>query len=255
MIDTHIHIERGMYTEEWILEFVNQAVKMGLDEIYLLEHSHRFEEFAPMYESICKYSEYQKNWYSRKRGLSIKEYEDLILNIRQNNYPIKIKWGLEICYFPEYEKLISEIINSFSYDFATGSIHWVNGFGFDHKPDFWLGLDVNAIYTRYYELMIQLVRSKLFTGLAHPDSIKCFGYLPSEGLSEIYEVLASELVNCGVYAEQSGGLTLNYGFHEKGVNKTMLEIFKKSKVDIRCASDAHKPEDVGANIKEMQVLL
>ena len=49
MRDVHIHIERGNYTKEWIDRFVEQAMNMGLEEIYLLEHSHRFKEFAPMY--------------------------------------------------------------------------------------------------------------------------------------------------------------------------------------------------------------
>ena len=33
MTDVHIHIERGPYTKEWIDQFVEQAVRMGLDEI------------------------------------------------------------------------------------------------------------------------------------------------------------------------------------------------------------------------------
>ncbi|MDF2685586.1 MAG: histidinol phosphate phosphatase HisJ family, partial [Clostridia bacterium] len=65
MIDTHIHIERGPYTLEWINAFINHAIKKGLDEIYLLEHSHRFFEFKPMYQEACSYSEFQKNWYTR----------------------------------------------------------------------------------------------------------------------------------------------------------------------------------------------
>ena len=51
LIDGHIHIERGEYTVEWIREFVNQAQKMGIDEIRLLEHNYMFPEFAPMYDS------------------------------------------------------------------------------------------------------------------------------------------------------------------------------------------------------------
>lgn len=55
-----------------------------------------------------------------------------------------------------------------------------------------------------------------------------------------------------MYIEQSGGLALNYNHHEMGMNKTLLNICKSRGVDIRYASDAHKPEDVGANIKAMQ---
>ena len=58
MIDGHIHIERGPYTLDWINQFVNRAVEMQMDEIRLLEHCYRFEEFVPMYDSVCAYSEY-----------------------------------------------------------------------------------------------------------------------------------------------------------------------------------------------------
>lgn len=51
MIDGHIHIEKGPYTLSWIEEFVDQAVKMNLTEIRLLEHNYMFPEFAPMYDS------------------------------------------------------------------------------------------------------------------------------------------------------------------------------------------------------------
>ena len=54
-----------------------------------------------------------------------------------------------------------------------------------------------------------------------------------------------------MYAEQSGGLALNYGFEELGMNKNMLDVFKNKNVDIRFASDAHTPEHAGANISSM----
>ena len=255
MTDVHIHIERGPYTKEWIDKFVEQAVRMGLDEIYLLEHSHRFVEFTPMYASVCEYSDYQKNWYKSKVGLSIKEYQTLITEMRNIEFPIKIKWGLEVCYFPEYEKLIRDILNSFPFDFAVGSIHWVEGFGFDHKAEFWNGIDTEELYRKYYSLMLRLVKSGLFSGVAHPDSIKCFHHYPINDLTNTYCLLADELNAHHMYAEQSGGLALNYGFEEAGMNQTMLNVLKNKNVDIRFASDAHKPEDVGANISKLQAIL
>lgn len=255
MIDVHIHIERGQYTKEWIQQFINQAVKMGLDEIYLLEHSHRFKEFKPMYQSVKEYSDYQKDWLQRKSNLSINEYTSLIKEIRQYKFPVQVKWGLEVCYFPESEELISDLINSFDFDFITGSIHWVDGFGFDHRAELWNGVDVDKLYKRYYELMLQLIDSKLFTGLAHPDSVKCFKYFPSFDLTPIYELLAKALRDNNMYAEQSGGLALNYGYPTPGMNDKMLNIFKQRGVTMLTASDAHRPEDVGANLSEMAVVL
>lgn len=252
MRDVHIHIERGPYTKEWIDQFVKQAVKMGLDEIYLLEHSHRFQEFAPMYASARQYSAYQNAWYERRTGLSIRQFTSLIDEMRQCTFPIKIKWGLEICYFSEYETLISDILASFPFDFATGSIHWVNGFGFDHKAEFWNGIDTDRLYEQYYDAMLSLVHSGLFTGLAHPDSIKCFGFFPTMDLTSTYTLLADALNHRHMYAEQSGGLALNYGFAEMGMNPSMWEVFQRKNVAMEFASDAHRPEDVGKNLFEME---
>jgi len=255
MRDVHIHIERGPYTKEWIDKFVGQAVEMGLHEIYLLEHSHRFKEFAPMYSEIRQYSAYQNSWYEKRTGLSIKQFTEFIDEMRQYRFPIQIKWGLEICYFPEYENLISDILASFPYDFATGSIHWVNGFGFDHRAEFWKDMDVELVYRQYYDLMLSLINSGLFTGLAHPDSIKCFNYVPDSDLTSTYTLLANALNERHMYAEQSGGLALNYGFAEMGMNTAMLNTFRNKKVEIQFASDAHRPEDVGKYVFEMQSAL
>ena len=39
MIDRHIHLEYGDYALEYIQKFVDKAVEMHLDEIWLLESS------------------------------------------------------------------------------------------------------------------------------------------------------------------------------------------------------------------------
>ena len=112
MIDGHIHIERGEYTLEWINQFVNRAVEMQLDEIRLLEHCYRFEEFVPMYDSVCAYSEYVDAWFHRQAGaFKLEEYLELIQKVRSEKFPVKIKFGLEICYFKEFEKLTGIKVN------------------------------------------------------------------------------------------------------------------------------------------------
>ena len=35
MIDGHIHIERGIYSIDWINEFVKYALERGLSEIFM----------------------------------------------------------------------------------------------------------------------------------------------------------------------------------------------------------------------------
>ena len=45
MIDGHMHLEYGPLSVDYVLEFVQEAVKKGLDEIQILDHTHRFKEF------------------------------------------------------------------------------------------------------------------------------------------------------------------------------------------------------------------
>ncbi len=255
MLDCHIHLERGPYTLDWLNEFIQTAVERGLDEIYLLEHSHRFYEFTKMYKTVCQYSNYQNEWFLQRNNgtLSIRDYIRFIETAKQNSYPVKVKFGLEVCYFEGFEQLIKDIIDKYSFDFAAGSVHWVDGFGFDHKKELWGTLDVDKIYTRYYEIMQKLIESNIFTGVAHPDSIKAFGHKPSFDLAGTYKKTADLLIKYDMYAEQSGGLNLNYSSScELGMNAVMLKIFREKGVRILTASDAHKPADVGANILELE---
>ena len=50
MIDGHMHLEYGDLAKEYVLEFVNAAVNKGLKKIQILDHTHRFVEFEPIYE-------------------------------------------------------------------------------------------------------------------------------------------------------------------------------------------------------------
>ena len=100
MTDGHIHIEKGPYTLDWIRQFVKRAVETQMDEIRLLEHCYRFEEFVPMYDSVCAYSEYINTWFHRQAGvLKLEDYLRLIDLVRKEQFPVTVKFGLEICYF------------------------------------------------------------------------------------------------------------------------------------------------------------
>jgi len=234
VIDGHIHIERGDYTVEWIQQFVDKAVEMKLDEIWLLEHCYRFTEFLPMYDSVCAYSDYIDKWFHRKAGvLNLDDFLRLVDNIRGRSYPVKIKFGLEICYFEDSEKLVCDLTKDIKLDFLLGSVHFIDNFAFDHKAEFWTGIDVNNAYKSYFERAINLARSGIYNGIAHPDCIKLFGHSPSFPLDNYYEKLAKTLSESNMYAEESSGIkrrcpeTATLGMNEK-----MIRIMKKHDVKI-----------------------
>jgi histidinol-phosphatase (PHP family) len=251
MRDGHIHLEGGSYTQEWLEEFIKVALERELTEINLLEHNHRFVEFKECFKSIAAYNEYQENWLKRKMHLCIEEYQEFILACRKKSYPIDIKFGLEVCYIEKEEQAIRDLINGFPWDFVTGSVHWIDGWGFDHKREFWEGRDVDWAYGRYYEIMKKLINSRIFDRVAHPDSIKLFGHKPSYDLSATYEELADLLHASHMSAENNSGLFYRYVHQELGMNPRMLAIFKEKGVAIYTASDAHEPCEVGRHIKEL----
>ncbi|RPI74646.1 MAG: histidinol phosphate phosphatase [Desulfobacteraceae bacterium] len=249
-MSTHVHLERGPYTRDWVRRFTDTARERGVAELYLLEHSHRFQEFGPLYADIAKYNEYQALWFQNQMKVSLSAYTDLIGQCRREEYPVKIHWGLEIYYIPGKEEIIADILEQFEFDFTTGSIHWIDHWGFDHKAEFWKGRDVDQLYDRYYESMVDLVKSGLFGHLAHPDSIKCFNHYPKLDQTEKYLKLARVLKTADMAVEFSSGLVINYGHKELGINRTLLNILKKEKIKLITASDAHRLEDVGRWIRE-----
>lgn len=253
-VDGHIHIERGDYSLEWIQQFVDKAVETQMDEIRLLEHCYIFEEFRPMYHSVCAHSKFVDEWFQRKAGKhKLPEYLELIEKVRNQKYPVTIKFGLEICYFKEQEAFIEKITKNKGFDFLLGSVHFVDDFAFDHKLEHWIGIDVDAIYRTYFEDSILLAKSKLFDGIGHPDAIKLFGHRPSFSLSGYYERLAKELSNSNMYADQNSGAARRCpGTSSLGMERELLRAMKKNYVKIITSSDAHCPEDVGDKIRDLE---
>jgi len=257
MIDGHIHVEYGPYTLEWIDEFVKKAVETGLQEIRLLEHNYMFPEFSPMYGSVCAASDFVNSWFQRKAAYkSLSEYLALIEEVRKRTYPVTIKFGLEVCYFPEWEDLIYKNTKDLGLDFLLGSMHFVGNFAFDHTAELWEGIDVDSTYRKYFEDSVKLADSRLFTGIGHPDTLKIFGHRASFPLTEYYEALAKALARNGMYADQNSGAHRRCpDTAELGMNPELISILKKHNVPIVTSSDAHKPEDVGYMIRELEKLV
>ncbi|MHB1483089.1 MAG: PHP domain-containing protein [Saccharofermentanales bacterium] len=257
MLDCHIHLERGEYTLDWINEFIKVALDRGLDEIWLLEHCYRFREFLPMYDSVRAASKYFDGWFYRKAGvLDLRDYLRLIDKARQQTYPVKIKFGLEVCYFKAFEEFVYQETKDKALDFLVGSVHFIDDFAYDHKPEYWAGVDVDKAYRRFFETGLDLAKSGIYDGIAHPDLIRIYGNKPSYSLIEYYNKLAATLAKNNMYAEQnSGAFRRCSDTTELGMNIDMIRAMKMHNIKIQTASDAHRPEDVGMYIKELEEIL
>ena len=171
MLDCHIHLETGPYTLAWVKKYVGYALQRGLSEIHLLEHSYLFPEFLPMYKPVCMQMILIDAWLGRKVESAIwMNFCTSPMKFRRAQWPLPIQFGLEVCYFPGCEAFVESRTKNLGLDFLVGSIHFIDAFAFDHKPELWKGIEIDELYRRFFELSIQLASCGVFDGLAHPDS-------------------------------------------------------------------------------------
>lgn len=256
MIDGHMHLEYGPLSKEYVLEFVDAAQKKGLDEIQILDHSHRFIEFEPIYEELKQY-EVQKKWLENKKMKfkdHLKDYVSLMQEVKKMDLPVKVSYGLEVCFVPKHEAYIKEVLSQYPFDFVVGAIHSIDGILYDmnfSEDLLWSQYPVDHIYRRYFELVFDLIQSDLFSQLAHPDTIKLFHYYPSYDLKPTYHQMAKLLKQHNMKAENNTGCYYRYHHEDIGLSDTLLQILKEHGVEIITASDAHQPSHVGMYIKEV----
>lgn len=255
MMDGHTHLENGPLSVEYCMQFVQAAAKKGMTTLHILDHTHRFKEFAPMYEPLKKADIRQQEWFEKKQLEPLQNYFDLIAKMRKLQLPIEVKFGLEVCYAPQDKAFLRNLLQQYPYDFLIGSIHSIDGLLYDmeafSREILWDKYDTNAIYKRYYEIMEDMICSDLFTQIGHPDQLKLFHYEPSYDLKPTYERLALCAKQHHVYMENNTGIYYRYHHEDMGTNAEFLAILKQYGVPIMTASDAHKSEHVGMYIQNI----
>lgn len=256
MIDGHMHLENGPLTVEYAMQFVNAGIAAGMDHIQILDHTHRFIEFAPLYDRLKEAAPQQKQWLDKKKLEPIQVFQELGEKIKAMDLPIQVSWGLEVCYDPEMKEFLKDILSAYPYDFLIGSIHSIDGLLYDmegfSREILWDKYPTNNIYKRYYEIMEDMIKSDLFTQIGHPDQLKLFHDVPDYDLVPTYERLARLAKEHDIYMENNTGIHYRYLHEDMGTNKVFLDILKAHGVKIMTASDAHRPQDVGKFIKAIQ---
>lgn len=253
MIDGHTHLDKGPLTKEYVYKFINQAIKMGIDDLQIVNHTHRFKEFKPVYEKYKIVPE-QKAWLIFDQRISIQEYISLIEEMKKETLPIKVSFGLEVCYCHEDEAIIRELCSTYNWDFLIGSVHGIHYYMYDCDWSirrFWKKFDVDDIYRDYYDELFHLVESDIFTQLGHPDTIKMWNYYPSYDLKPTYEKLAKLLNEHHMKVENNVGCYYRYHHKDMGMSDELLQVLKENHCQLLTSTDAHVPEHVGTSIKDV----
>lgn len=254
MIDGHTHLEKGPLTVDYVLKFVDAAVKNNIDTLHILDHTHRFKEFEPIYINY-RYVKQQDEWFKRSEFRnSLDEYIELIKKCKELTFPIEVKFGLEVCYQKKDNDLIKSILDNYQFDFLVGSVHAIDYKVYDSSfslETLWDKYPVDEIYKKFYDEELALIRSDIFTQIGHPDQIKMLNRIPSYDLTDTYRLFASEANKHNILVESNTGAHYRYNHKDIGTNKEFLTILKEYNCKIITASDAHDAENVGRLIKEI----
>lgn len=254
MLDGHIHIHKQPYELSTIENMVQVALEKGIDELNILDHTHKFFEFDFLYSSLS--DNLTKEFYERKKKeqIHIEEYLSFIQKAKEKVWPIKLNFGLEVCYFKEHEEELKEYLKSlepFKFDFLIGSIHFTDGHCVDLSKDIFLDLDVDEFYKHYFRDLDDIIASQIFDVIAHPDLIKLFGIYPSFSLLPYYEALAKQFKKYHQRTENNSGL-IRYGYPYPGMAPELIEILKKYDVKFHKSSDAHVYLDIGRVFEKLE---
>ena len=254
-IDYHMHFEYGSYDLEWVQGFFESAKKNGVGEIGISEHSHGFIEFKDLYyeELILDDSvvgSYQAKWLEKNKfKYSLKDYFKFMQMLKEKGYPVKI--GIEICNFKNQEK-VKAIIKDYEFDYIIGSVHFLNGWGYDFADikQVWNDFSLQDIYKWYAEEITNLVQSGLYDVLGHPFNIRLFKNIPEFDVKPILEQVATVLKEANMVIDINTGTLYRYPIEEISPYPDFLQVAKKYDLPIITSSDAHKPEDCGRYIDE-----
>lgn len=261
MIDYHLHLEHYSYTLSSLQQFMEQGQKRGIHEFGFSEHSHHFREFKDLYFRNVNMNDspegrYQKHWMQEEVKsfcYSLEEYVNLIELGKQAGFPLRL--GIEVCYFPGEEEEIRSILKRYPFDYVIGSIHWLDGWGFDTKAEFWLGRDVDQAFKDYGNKLRMAIESNLFDIVAHPYSCKAFGAWPKQlKMEQEYERLAKAAKQHHVAFEMNSGLAYRYPAATICPPMGLIQIAVDQGCDFSFGSDAHRSSDCGRGVAYLQQL-
>ncbi len=238
MIDYHLHTYLCGHAKGSMEDYVERAIKIGLNEIGFSGHFPLFWESNKEFANTLSIPEEKFPFYVEK-----------VVSLREKYSQIKIKLGSEVDYVQGLESEIKKRVEKYPFDYVMGAIHFIGDFPFDH-PDYideWKKRDVDEIYKSYFSSLISAINTGIFDIIAHPDLVKKFGFFPKISLFPFYEKVATSLkkMNMAFEINTSG---LRKPVKEVYPSFDFLKILKKHNVPMTFGSDAHSPEDVGKDL-------
>jgi histidinol-phosphatase (PHP family) len=264
LTDYHVHLRpddlsahaRDHFTGENAARYRAAATERGIAELGVAEHVYRFEQALSVWQHPL--------W----REFAIDDLDAYCEFVRERT---DLKLGIEADYVPGGEDRMASLLDARELDYVIGAVHFLRDEAIDMDDySVWdRGHSAERIWRRYFQTLAEAARSGLFDILAHPDLVKIWSPAhagpstravrpdrprPEGDLRRYYEPAVEAIAESGVAIEVStAGLRKPVG--EIYPAPAFLQMCLQAGAPITLSSDAHRPEDIGADYDQALELL
>lgn len=253
-------LQKGCFSEEWLDLYLQQAKRLGLREVGIVDHLYRFKETRAYFERYMEldeqheYGSLQRYWLERVMTENIDEFIETIQQAKEKwrEQGVTLKLGVEADYFIGGEEELAALLDGHPWDFVIGSVHFVDGWGFDNPQTEYIfkRMDEAVLkkhYQRFFETVEGMIASNLFDFVAHLDNFKVFNYKVQDKvfLDTAYKRIAKALITTNTATEINAGLYYRYPVKEMCPSPRFLQTLLAYGVEFTVSSDAHFPDDLG----------
>jgi histidinol-phosphatase (PHP family) len=221
--DFHGHVSRSS-----ALQMVQAAQEKGLCVYGLSEHVFQMQEARPILEQMplegpmLTFATYMEN-----------------VQAAANQTNVDVRYGMEVDFIPGKNEDIQASLQGYDWDFLIGSVHEIDGRQFERNLK--ISREAGeALWTRYFELLREAVRSDYFSLVSHPVRMRVSNPHLPPNFDEELERLAAEATRCNVALELNGYDVLTY----PSLVRRLAKACALQETPVNIGSDAHRPGEV-----------
>lgn len=235
-IDYHIHTISSDGRKDFS-DYVDEAVKRKIDEIGFSDHIY------------IKKADWSMDF------ANLRNYVNNINSLKETS-KISIKTGLEVDFVPLKMDELVRTINKFNLDYVMGAVHFIGDWliDSDRQIEEWKRRDVDQVNQQYFALVQNMAESGLFDIVAHLDLVKKFNFRPKKDITDLLLETVETVSKSKMCIEVSTG-GLRKPCHEVYPSEKLLKMCFDIGLPVTLGSDAHSPEEVGADFDRAVDLL
>ncbi len=245
MIDLHTHTWRCRHGSGTASEYLDAARAAGIVVLAFTEHLPLSPKLIASDSSAASYA---------MPEAELPDYVEEVLALKERSAAEggpEVLLGIEADLHPGNEEHVGRLLQQHPFDVVLGSVHYVDAWAFDDpdRQDGYAAWDMMALWERYFADVGAAAQTGLIDVLGHLDLIKKFGYVPHNGLGELYSRTAEVISASGVTVEMNTA-GLRKPCAELYPGPALLAELATRGVPLTVGSDAHVPDDVGAGWAE-----